>query len=252
VLDALNSTKDGLGPLRKVLQETLLYKDGNHLLWLPDAHKRKREAERCLDYLRLLVKEKDTLAKEQETDRTCRLERVRQQKGAAAFQEKLTHVCQRFIGCYQNPDRQERGYALEDILYDSFTLFDLNPRGPFRRTGEQIDGAFMHDGDHFLLEAKWQTKPVNLADLRDLDGAVGSSLDNTLGLFVSLNGFSGDALSGYSQGNRPRIICMDGGDLMAVLEGRMDFVDLLRRKRDLAVQKRLIFVRVSDILKGIG
>jgi hypothetical protein len=41
---------------------------------------------------------------------------------------------------------------------------------------------------HYLLEAKWTKDRVNLGDLRDLDGAVGSSLDNTLGLFISIEG----------------------------------------------------------------
>jgi len=58
-------------------------------------------------------------------------------------------------------------------------------------------------------------------------------------------------LQAYTQGNRPRIICMDGLDLMLVLETKIDLNDLLMRKRDLAVQKRSIFVSGADILKGI-
>jgi hypothetical protein len=78
----------------------------------------------------------------------------------------------------------------------------MNPRGGFRRKGEQIDGAFVIASDHYLLEAKWQDEPVILRDLRDLDGVVASSLDNTLGLFISINGFSPDAIESYSEGNR--------------------------------------------------
>src|SRR5262245_61502628 len=42
VLDALNSSSDGLGPLRRILQETLAYTSGDHLLWMSDGQKRKR------------------------------------------------------------------------------------------------------------------------------------------------------------------------------------------------------------------
>src|SRR3989442_410515 len=59
VIDALNSQPEGIGALRRILQETLTYKDGAHLLWLPDSQKRKREAERSLEHLRLLVKDHD-------------------------------------------------------------------------------------------------------------------------------------------------------------------------------------------------
>ena len=108
----------------------------------------------------------------------------------------------------------------------------------------------MWGNEHYLIEAKWQAAPVNAADLRDLDGAVGSSLDNTLGLFISLNGFSEEGLRQYVTGNRPRIFCMDGADLAAVLEQKIELPDLMQRKKDLAVQKQQIFVRVNEIFGG--
>jgi hypothetical protein len=101
-----------------------------------------------------------------------------------------------------------------------------------------------------LLEAKWTKDRVNLADLRDLDGAVGSSLDNTLGLFISVEGFSEEGITAYLQGNRPRIVCMDGADLFLVLEGRIDLADLLQRKKDIAVQKKNIYQSANDIILG--
>jgi len=252
VIDALNLDDDGLGPLRQIIQETLRYTDGKHLMWLADAEKRCREAERSLEHLRLLVKNHDATQQQKEEDRQARLGEQLLARGGADFRRKIGEIKERFLGYHVGSNLQQRGYALEEILYDLFLLFDLQPRGPFRRTGEQIDGAFVLDRDHYLLEAKWQAKPAILNDLRDLDGAVGSSLDNTLGLFISLNGFSQEALAGYVQGNRPRIVCMDGQDLMGVLDQTIELPDLIRRKKDLAVQKRSIFIGIREILKGAG
>ncbi len=42
VLDALNSTDSGIGPLRRILHETLSFKDGSHLLWCSDGQRLKR------------------------------------------------------------------------------------------------------------------------------------------------------------------------------------------------------------------
>ena len=250
VLDALNGRPDGLGPLRRLLQEALEYKDGSHLLWLQDGKKHKREAERCLEHLRLLVKDYDAAMRTEREQREARQRQAQENRTKSAFNARLADIYQRFLAYHQNPNRQERGYALEEILYDAFLLFELNPQSAFRRKGEQIDGAFYHDGNHFLLEAKWTANPSNLSDLRDLDGAVGSSLDNTLGLFVSLNGFTQESLDAYAQGNRPKLICMDGMDLTAVLSGQIDFSDLLKRKRDIAVQRRIIFASVNKIMTG--
>jgi hypothetical protein len=252
VIDALNSDPEGLGILRRILQESLAYKDGNHLLWLPDGQKRKREAERSLEHLRLLVRERDAATQSAEEQREARIRKAEESKRGALFRQRLSDLKDVFISFCQDQDRARRGYGLEELLYQLFTLFDLNPRGPFKRTGEQIDGAFVLTGDHFLLEAKWQKEPVILGDLRDLDGAVRTSLDNTLGLFISINAFTPEALVSYVQGDRPKLICMDGEDLMVVLEGRIELPDLLMRKKDLAVQQRRVFVRATDILKGVA
>lgn len=250
ILVSLNSDQNGLGSLRRLLQETLSYKDGNHLLVFNDGQKRKKEAERCLEHLRLLVKDHDAARKTEDDERKERQSRIEEAARGKAFQDKLCDLKQRFLAHVQNPNRQERGYNLEEILYDLFVLFELNPKGPFKRIGEQIDGAFSLDRDHYLLEAKWQAKQMILSDLRDLDGAVDSSLDNTLGLFIAINGFSKDAIDGYLQGRRPRLICMDGADLMLVLESQVDLCELLRRKKDIAVQKRKILCSAADILQG--
>jgi hypothetical protein len=250
VLDYLNEHEDGIGPLRQILQETLGYKDGDHLLWMSDGKMRKQEAERCLNRLRQLVSNYDATVRTKEEEQLARQRGAEENQRQAAFRTKLKEIHDRFLGFFQAPNKQERGYSFESILYDLFTLFELSPRGPFRRTGEQIDGAFAHCGDPFLLEAKWQQKPCDLNDLRDLDGAVGSSLDNTLGLFVSINGFSEEAIMEYLKGHRPRLICMDGSHLMTVFEGRIDLSDLLIRLRDAAVHKKNILIPVKDIFAG--
>ncbi|MBI5093538.1 MAG: hypothetical protein HZB26_13985 [Candidatus Hydrogenedentes bacterium] len=250
ILTTLNSSPSGLGSLRRILQETLAYKDGNHLLVFNDGQKRKREAERCLEHLRLLVKDHDAARRTDEEERKARQNKIEESARGRAFQDKLSGIKERFLGHFQNPDRQDSGYRLEEILYDLFVLFELKPKAPFRRIGEQIDGAFSLEGDHYLLEAKWQARQVNLNDLRDLDGAVASSLDNTLGLFISINGFTKEGLQGYLQGHRPRLFCFDGADLTLTLEGQIDLRELIQRKKDIAVQKRNIFCSATEILQG--
>jgi len=250
VLDKLNSTQSGIGPLRRILHETLSYKDGNHLLWCSDGQRLKREAEESLERLRELVADHDAAKQTEKEQQEAIARRKEEASKYRAFNESLTKLKAQFIEFHSKSDHNERGYDLEKLLNSLFALFDLTPTSPFRRTGEQIDGSFTLDRDHYLLEAKWTKELVNLADLRDLDGAVGSSLDNTLGLFISVEGFSETGVEAYLQGSRPRIVCMDGADLFMVLEGRIDLADLLQRKKDIAVQKKNICVSANDIILG--
>lgn len=250
ILEALNSMPEGLGPLRCILQQTLSYKDANHLLRYNDGKKRKREAENSLEHLRTLVQQHDQEHKDEEAERERRKDQAQREQKVQRFHQRLEELKNKYLIFFSSKDVQKRGYNLEALLRDLFELFDLEPRGSFKVKGEQIDGAFELDGDDYLIEIKWQNNQVELNDLRDLDGAIRSNLDNTLGLFVSINGFNANAIEKYSQGDRPRIICMDGTDLMSVLEGHIELPELLKRKRALAAQKGKIFVCVGDIMKG--
>jgi len=250
VLDDLNKSESGIGPLRRILHETLSFKDGTHLLWCSDGQRLKREAEESLARLRALVADHDAAKQTEKEKQDGIAKRKEEANKYRAFNEALSRLRGDFIQFHTKMDHNERGYDLEKLLNALFGLFDLTPRSPFRRTGEQIDGSFVLDRDHYLLEAKWTKDLVNLADLRDLDGAVGSSLDNTLGLFISIEGFSQEGIIAYLQGTRPRIVCMDGADLFMVLEGRIDLADLLQRKKDIAVQKKNIYISANDIIVG--
>lgn len=78
-------------------------------------------------------------------------------------------------------------------------------------------------------------------------GKLSRKLENTLGLFLSINGFSEDAVKAHSSGRR-LVILMDGSDLMAVLEGRIDLLQLLLRKRRKAAETGNIYLRIHEIL----
>jgi len=112
-------------------------------------------------------------------------------------------------------DPRKRGYALESFLRDLFVLFDLNPRAAFRTQGEQIDGAFELDGTNFLLEAKWHASLTARVDLDAFSSKIADKIENTLGLFVSINGYEPMAVQKHS-GKGTAMILMDGVDLFAV------------------------------------
>lgn len=132
-------------------------------------------------------------------------------------------------------DRQMAGFALEKLLNKLFELFGLNPRAPFRLTGEQIDGSFVLDHETYLLEAKWESKPINEAALLVFRGKIEGKSGFTRGLFLSINGFTPDAQTAITRGKQPTFILADGSDLSSVFEQAIRFDDQLRHKvRNLA------------------
>ena len=147
----------------------------------------------------------------------------------------------------QSNNPQSRGYKLERFLVTLFELFDLDPRSAFKLSGEQIDGAFLLNNTDFIVEAKWHKDPISIQDLDSFKAKVSRKLENTLGLFISINGFSKEAITTHSSGQKV-IILMDGMDIMAILEKRIDLVELLLLKKKAAAQSGNIFLRVDSIL----
>ena len=65
----------------------------------------------------------------------------------------------RFLEMHTATDPHQRGRDFESFINELFKLYDLEPRASYNMEHEQIDGAFLHETDHYVLEAKWLNKP---------------------------------------------------------------------------------------------
>jgi hypothetical protein len=184
-------------------------------------------------------------------DREKARERIGEAKTAAAqqrnFNERLDALKSRYEQLAVMGDAQGRGQALEPFLRNLFALFDLDPKAAFTLTGEQIDGAFSLGDIHFLLEAKWTKDPTERKEIDPFKAKVTSRIENTLGLFVSINGFQPTAVEFHS-GAGAQVLMMNGADLYMVLDGRVDLVDLLRRKYRHASQTGEVLFEATQML----
>ncbi len=124
---------------------------------------------------------------------------------------------------------QARGKAFEGLLNQLFGLFDLNPRAAYSLEREQIDGAFSFDTDDYILEARWWQEPIGREHLDVFKSKISRKGKNALGLYISVSGFTSDALQEYSASTP--FITLKGGDLMAMLEECVPLDELLRRKK---------------------
>jgi hypothetical protein len=233
--------------LVNLMNEVARVEDFSHLERLDGGKEKAAAARASVRALRRLAGGHDALVEAQkkveERRRIAHEELLRK----TAVREGLEKLNQDYLALLTDTDHQRRGYQLEKILRMLFEVFDLDPRASFKITGEQIDGAFTFEGTDYLFEGKWRQELVGSADLDILAGKLSRKLDNTLGLFLSINGFSDDGVKAHSSGRRLMIL-MDGSDLMAVLEGRIDLIQLLLRKRREASQTGRIYLRIHEVL----
>jgi len=248
VVDYLVSYQDDLqSDLLRLMHEVANMKDFSHLEQLEDGRAKVQKAKASVQALQTFTA---VNAKIDENDKAA--ENRRQQAyqkclKITAVKQKLCDINTEYISMISMSDAQKRGYMLEKILKDVFELFDLDPKASFKIVGEQIDGAFTFDSTDYLLEAKWQNPLITTADLDILAGKLSTKLDNTLGLFLAINGFSKDGILAHSTGRRIMIL-MDGSHLMAVLEGRIDLIQLLLRMRRYASQTGEIYLPLHEVM----
>ena len=90
----------------------------------------------------------------------------------------------------------------------------------------------MTDTLYYIVECRWRTALANIRELDGLLGQVVRSGRQTMGLFLSINGWSDNVPLLLKQNPPKAIMLMDGNDLRIVLRGHLDLKDLIRAKAE--------------------
>lgn len=234
-------------------QETLLFlltevsnfQDFSHFNRVEDSATKTKQAKEAVARLKELMKSHEEISLEKKRSAERRIQHAERVNHQKAVQERLDELKNQCAELATRMTPQQRGFALEKLLYDLFELFDLDPKASFRIKGEQIDGAFSLEGSDYLFEAKWSG--LISADSMDVFASkVQRKLDNTRGLMLSMDGYEPNGVAAHSR-QRPVVILMTGADLTAVLEGRISFPELLVRKRRHASQTGSILFQYFEM-----
>jgi Restriction endonuclease len=137
--------------------------------------------------------------------------------------------------------KRARGYELERLLLDLFALEGLDPSPSYCGQGEQIDGLFRLDHRYLLLEAKWQKAEAAASDIFSFRGKLEGKLIGTIGVFVSVSGFSEDAPDALIWGKEINVILVDRGDVKLALDERYSFAEIMRVKLRQAAQRGRVY-----------
>lgn len=155
---------------------------------------------------------------------------------------KLAKLNKQFGSAVTTLDRQAAGYSLEELLAELFELFEVEYRRPYRTpTGtQQLDGHFVFDGFHYLVEAKWRKDQPTEQEIGGFKSKVDGKLESTRGIFISVQGFRPAVIEQFnSRGSN--IILLDGSHLIHVFEGRVDLRDMLRQVIEKASQEGIVY-----------
>ena len=140
---------------------------------------------------------------------------------------------------------QQAGYEFQDWFYELVTFFETVCRRPYTASGRQIDGSVTVDGTTYLVELKFTAEQAGAPDVDTFHRKVASKADNTMGILVSISGFSATALKEAS-GPKTPLLLLDHSHIYALLGGTITFDEMVCRVRRHCSQTGEAYLRVQD------
>lgn len=141
-----------------------------------------------------------------------------------------------------------RGKDFEYLLRDLLEIENLEPKGSFRPDGEEMDGSFLFNQRTYLLEAKWQTNALAASSIYQFKGKVDGKLVGTIGIFISMSGFSTDCVDALMYGKLLNIVLFDRNDFEKCLHNVNGFSLGLSEKLRAAAESGLSFYPLTSIV----
>ncbi|MCX7172164.1 MAG: restriction endonuclease, partial [Proteobacteria bacterium] len=163
-----------------------------------------------------------------------------------ASQQDLARLQSRVADLHSKIGTQDSGYAFEDWFFDLVQFFDLEHRRPYKTNGRQIDGSITHEGTTYLVELKFTNEQTGAPDIDTFVAKVNSKADNTMGIFVSMAGYSSVAVAEASK-PRTTLLLLDASHVFLVLQGLWELPELISRLRQHSSQTSEAYLAASQL-----
>ncbi len=141
---------------------------------------------------------------------------------------------------------QQAGYDFQDWFYDLMDYNDIDNRRPYNHDGRQIDGSITVSDTTYIVELKFTAQQSGADDIDSLLAKVNTKADNTMGVMISVSGYSGPAIKGASFARTP-ILLMEFNHLNLQLVCGLSFQEIVTRLRRHASQTGEAFLSASNL-----
>ncbi len=167
------------------------------------------------------------------------------QRQATQSQQTLRSLNDRLNNLARSLGQQKAGYDFQEWFYQLLNFCEIPNRKPYTHNGRQIDGSLTVSGTTYLVELKFTTGTADATDIDTFYKKITTKADNTMGVMVSISGYSSVAKQEAS-GERTPMLLLDHRHLYMVLGGVMGFGDLIDRVRRHASQTGEAYLAVDD------
>ena len=200
-----------------------------------DSENKIRQARKAVARLRAhqRVQEEEIQTTE---DREATHARFREhQERVARAQTSLQNLSDRLDKLLLRLGSQQAGYDFQDWFHDLADFAEVTNKRPYVVGGRQIDGSLTVSGTTYLVELKFTNGQADSSDIDTFYKKVTSKADNTMGVMLSISGYSSVAMAEAS-GQRTPLLLLDHGHVFLILRGVMSLNEVINRVRRHASQ----------------
>lgn len=139
-----------------------------------------------------------------------------------------------------------RGQRLNGLIAEMLLCWGIEAEADLRSQGE-IDVAFELGGRHFIVEAKWEATRTNTGALAKLQKRLRQRLGGTVGIFVSMTGYTNEALKDLKEGEQLMVLCLTRDHLEAMLSGFIPPEELVGKLVTKASRRGVGYVEIVNL-----
>ena len=175
--------------------------------WEDSAHM-LQEARMAVGALRrALAQLDDQVQSERDRQEAQRRARKRHEE-VAQSRQTLDSLAQRINDLALRVGSPQAGYEFQAWFYDLMDFCEVTNRRPYISGGRQIDGSITILGTTYLVELKFTKEQTPPCEVDSLLQKVHTKADNTMGIMLSMSGYTSTAVTTAS-GARTPLLLMD-------------------------------------------
>jgi len=180
-----------------------------------------------------------------EAKQTLRQDFQKQQEEISRSQQSLKKLSERLGNLSKEIGASKAGYAFQDWFYELVQFSEVESRKPYISNGRGIDGSITIEGTTYLVELKFTSEQASAPDIDSFYKKVITKADNTMGVMLSISGYSSVAIQEASSAKTP-LLLLDYSHLYLILGGSMGLSDVIERIRRHASQTGEAFLPAKD------
>lgn len=248
IFPKLQQTEVGKKSIVKMAQALSEYSNFPNLTTWDDAELKISEAKDAVTKLKAYMLQQDKTNNDNDTAKRIVIENQKKAENIRKARTTINNLEKELEILITQLGTSKAGYAFQDWFYKLADFFEASCRRPYHAHGRQIDGSLSINGTDYLVELKFQSGQADVVDIDSALSKLKDKADNTMGIVISISGYSSIAIHDASYG-RTQLLLLDYNHIQLLLREILSLPELIERLKIHAAQTGEAYLDSQTMLR---